>query len=114
MGLDRIVLAMQDGGVPGLPAPVLVVVVGTQPHDVAERLTVANALREAGLRVRPDGSPRKLGRQLEGAAKLGARWAVIVGEELTRGAVILRDLADGSQREVPLEEVAAAIRAGDV
>jgi histidyl-tRNA synthetase len=113
VGLDRIVLAMQDGGVPGLPAPVLVVVVGTQPDDVPERLTVANALREAGLRVRPDGSPRKLGRQLESAAKLGARWAVIVGEELTRGAVILRDLADGSQREVPLEDVAAAIRSGD-
>ncbi len=113
VGLDRIVLAMQDGGVPGLPAAVLVVVVGTQPDDVPERLTVANALREAGLRVRPDGSSRKLGRQLESAAKLGARWAVIVGEELTRGAVILRDLADGSQREAPLEEVAAAIRGGD-
>jgi histidyl-tRNA synthetase len=113
MGLDRIVLAMQDGGVPGQPTPVLVVVVGTELDDAAERLTVANALREAGLRVRPDGSARKLGRQLEGAAKLGARWAVIVGEELTRGAVILRDLADGSQREVPLEEVAAVIRGGD-
>jgi histidyl-tRNA synthetase len=110
VGLDRIVLAMTEGGSPGLPAPALAVVVGTQAGDVAERLVVANALREAGLRVRPDGSERKLGRQLEAAAKLGARWAVIVGEELTRGAVILRDLADGSQQEVPLSEVAAATR----
>ncbi len=113
VGLDRIVLAMAEGGIPGLPAPALAVVVGTQAGDVAERLVVANALREAGLRVRPDGSERKLGRQLEAAAKLGARWAVIVGEELTRGAVILRDLADGSQQEVPLSEVAAATRADD-
>jgi histidyl-tRNA synthetase len=89
------------------------VVVGTDPGDVAERLIVAGALREAGLRVRPDGSERKLGRQLEAAAKLGARWAVIVGEELTRGAVVLRDLADGSQRETALDEVAATVRAGD-
>jgi histidyl-tRNA synthetase len=110
LGLDRIVLAMADRGVPGRPAPVLLVVVGTRPDDVAERLIVAGALREAGLRVRPDGSERKLGRQLEAAAKLGARWAVIVGEELTRGSVILRDLSDGTQREVLLSEVAQAVR----
>jgi histidyl-tRNA synthetase len=36
---------------------------------------------------------------------------VIVGEELTRGAVILRDLADGSQQEIPLDQVATATRA---
>jgi histidyl-tRNA synthetase len=108
VGLDRVVLATVERGVPGEPAPALVAVVGTQSDDVAERLLVAGALRDAGLRVRPDGSDRKLGRQLESAAKLGARWAVIVGEELTRGAVVLRDLADGSQQEIPLDEVASA------
>jgi histidyl-tRNA synthetase len=74
---------------------------------------VAGALREAGIRVRPDGSERKLGRQLESAAKVGARWAVIVGEELTRGAVVLRDLADGTQREVRLDEVAPTTRSDE-
>jgi histidyl-tRNA synthetase len=110
LGLDRIVLAMADGGVPGRPAAALVVVVGTRPDDVAERLIVAGALREAGLRVRPDGSDRKLGRQLASAAKLGARWAVIVGQELTRGVVVLRDLAEGTQRQVPLDGIASAVR----
>jgi histidyl-tRNA synthetase len=110
LGLDRVVLGMAQRGVPGEPMPALVAVVGTQPDDVAERLLVAGALRESGLRVRPDGSDRKLGRQLEAAAKVGARWAVIVGQELTRGAVVLRDLADGSQREVALDQVASATR----
>jgi histidyl-tRNA synthetase len=110
LGLDRVVLAMGRSGMPGDPAPALVAVVGTRPDDQAERLIVAGRLRELGLRVRPDGSERKLGRQLESAAKLGARWAVIVGEELTRGAVMLKDLADGTQREVPLDTVAGAIR----
>lgn len=112
IGVDRVVLAMEAQGVPGQPAPALAVVVGTDPGDVAERLVVASALRDAGLRVRPDGSDRRLGRQLEAAAKLGARWAVIVGEELTRGAVVLRDLADGTQREVPLDQVADVTRSG--
>jgi histidyl-tRNA synthetase len=110
LGLDRVVLAMGQSGIPGDPASALVVVVGTRPDDHAERLTVASQLREQGLRVRPDGSGRKLGRQLEAAAKLGARWAVIVGEELTRGAVIVRDLAAGEQQELPLAEVARALR----
>jgi histidyl-tRNA synthetase len=108
VGMDRVVLAAVQRGVPGEPAPALLAVVGTRPDDVPERLLVAGALREAGLRVRLDGSDRKLGRQLEAAAKVGARWAVIVGEELTRGAVVLRDLADASQQELPLDEVAAA------
>jgi histidyl-tRNA synthetase len=114
LGLDRVVLAMAQQGIPGEPSPALVAVVGTQPGDVAERLLVAGALREAGLRVRPDGSDRKLGRQLEAAAKVGARWAVIVGEELTRGAVVLRDLADGSQREIALDQVASATRGNSI
>jgi histidyl-tRNA synthetase len=58
--------------------------------------------------VRPDGSSRKLGRQLESAAKAGAGWAVIVGEAAD-GQVILRDLRAGEQSEVPLESVAAEV-----
>jgi histidyl-tRNA synthetase len=70
---------------------------------------VASVLREAGLRVRPDGSSRKLGKQLESAAKAGAGWAVILGEELADGRVRLRNLAAGEQREMSLESVANEI-----
>lgn len=110
LGMDRVILAMGHSGMPGEPTPALVVVVGTQPNDHAERLVIASSLRDQGLRVRPDGTDRKLGRQLESAAKLGARWAVIVGEELTRGAVMLKDLAEGTQREIGLDAVATEIR----
>ncbi|HET7636483.1 MAG TPA: histidine--tRNA ligase [Candidatus Limnocylindria bacterium] len=108
IGLDRTILAMVEQDV-ALPEPrPLVAVVGATP-DLIARLRVASALRDAGLPVRPDGSSRKLGKQLESAAKAGARWAVIVGDELGRGAVVLRDLRVGEQRELPLGEVAAVI-----
>ena len=108
LGLDRTILAMQEQDVP-LPAqPSLVAVVGAT-DDLAARLAAAVSLRNAGLRVRPDGSRRKLGKQLESAAKAGAGWAVIVGDEGARGAVVLRDLAAGEQRELPLDQVAAAV-----
>ena len=112
LGIDRTVLAVAARGdaVPGRP---LVAVVSADPDAFEPRLRVAGTLRDAGLRVRPDGSARKLGRQLESAAKLGARWAVIVGEELERGNVTLRDLSSGEQRETTLADAVAAIRVPD-
>ena len=109
VGLDRTVIAMADQGVEPLPAGPVVAVLGTG-GDHANRLRVAAILRDAGLAVRPDGSPRKLGKQLEAAARTGAGWAVIVGEELARGEVALKDLATGAQRTVALAEVGPAIR----
>jgi histidyl-tRNA synthetase len=109
LGIDRTLLAAEEQGVV-VPAPApLVAVVSSDPEAFAERLRVAGELRSAGLRVRVDGSARKLGKQLDSASRLGARWAVILGEERASGSVILRDLAAGEQREVPLGEVAAAI-----
>ncbi len=108
LGLDRTVMAMQEQDVPLRVPPPLVAVVGAT-DDLAARLAAAVSLRDAGLRVRPDGSRRKLGKQLESAAKAGAGWAVIVGDEGASGGVVLRDLAAGEQRELPLDQVAPAI-----
>ncbi|HSK94261.1 MAG TPA: histidine--tRNA ligase [Candidatus Angelobacter sp.] len=109
LGLDRTIIAMAEQEV-ALPAPgPLVAVVGVVA-DHADRLRVAAVLREAGLAVRPDGSSRKLGKQLEAAAKAGATWAVIIGEELARGQLGLKDLSTGEQETVALGEVAARLR----
>ena len=108
IGLDRTLLALEEQGAkPPRPSP-LVVVVGTG-DDHAERLRVATRLREAGVRVRPDTSARKLGKQLESAAKLGAEWAVIVGEELAGGQVGLKDLGSGQQETLGIAEAAVRI-----
>ncbi len=109
MGIDRTAIALDEQGV-AAPAPApLVAVLSADPETFEPRLRVATALRDAGLRVRVDGSSRKLGKQLESAAKLGAKWAVIVGQDLERGSVILRDLAAGEQHELPLADVPTSI-----
>jgi histidyl-tRNA synthetase len=108
IGIDRVLLALEEQDVEPPPARPLVAVVGTG-DDHADRLRVAAILREAGIAVRPDGSGRKLGKQLEAAAKAGAGWAVIIGDELTRGQVGLKDLASGEQVSVRPEEVAGRI-----
>ncbi len=108
VGLDRTVQAMSEQGIEPMSRPPLVAVVGTG-DDHAARLRVAGLLRDAGVATRPDGSARKLGKQLEAASKAGARWAVIVGDELERDEVGLKDLDSGEQRAVPVAELAAAV-----
>ncbi|MGZ8562557.1 MAG: histidine--tRNA ligase [Candidatus Limnocylindria bacterium] len=109
IGIDRTVLALEEQGAePPAGAPLVAVV--SAEGSLATRLRVAAQLRDAGLRVRADGSTRKLGKQLESAAKLGARYAVILSAGSDR--VILRDLDGHEQREMPLDEVVAAIGSG--
>jgi histidyl-tRNA synthetase len=102
IGLDRVLLALQAAGAPtGDEQAPLAVVVGSEPGDTATRLRIATDLRGAGLSARAELGTRKLGKQLEAAARDGAHFAVIVGEELDDGHVQLRDLEAGTQRAVP-------------
>ncbi len=107
VGLDRVLLALEQAGVaPTLePAPVAVVV-GSDPADTVTRLRIATELRGAGLAVRAELGQRKLGKQLEAAARDGAHFAVILGDELGGGHVQLRDLEAGTQRPVAVSGLA--------
>ncbi|HET9851506.1 MAG TPA: histidine--tRNA ligase [Candidatus Limnocylindrales bacterium] len=111
LGLDRVLLALreQGGGAGEIDAPEeapVAVVVGSDPEDTVARLRVATDLRAAGLAARAELGKRKLGKQLEAAARDGAHFAVILGDELAGGHVQLRDLEAGTQRPVELANLA--------
>jgi histidyl-tRNA synthetase len=107
LGLDRVLLALEAAGVtPVVEAPPVAVVVGSDPADTVTRLRIATELRAAGLAVRAELGPRKLGKQLEAAARDGAHFAVIIGDELAGGHVQLRDLEAGTQRATPVAGLA--------
>jgi histidyl-tRNA synthetase len=112
LGLDRTVLALaEDGALPvAASAPRLAAyVTSADPGATATRLEIVTGLRSAGLASRADLGTRRLGRQLEQAARENAHFAVIVGDELAQGQVQLRDLEAGTQREVPLADLAKEI-----
>jgi len=112
VGLDRVVLALAAEDVAALPEPrPLAVVVGADPAATADRLRIATDLRATGLRVRAELTARKLGKQLESAARDHAHFAVILGDELAGGQVQLRDLEAGSQQLVPLVDLARKLAA---
>jgi histidyl-tRNA synthetase len=107
LGLDRVLLALEEVGAETVTeAPPLAVIAGADPADTVSRLRVASLLRAEGLSVRAELAPRKLGRQLETASKEHAHFAVIIGDELTEGNVQLKDLEAGTQRLVPLADLA--------
>ena len=113
LGLDRVVLALAEQGQAAASAVgPTAIVVGADAEDTATRLRLATDLRAAGLAVRADLAPRKLGRQLEGAARDGAHFAVIVGDELAHGQVQVRDLQAGTQRSANVADLARDLSRG--
>ena len=106
IGLDRLILALADGGVPAVPEQgPLAVVVGADPAATAERLRIATDLRAAGISARAELGQRRLGKQLEAAAKEHAHFAIILGDELADGQVQLKDLDAGTQRLIGLADL---------
>ena len=83
------------------PRAVAVVPVGDGAEIAALKLT--QTLRRAGFAA-DLGYSGNLGRRLKRADRIGARVAVIIGEdELARGAAMVRDLDTGDQSEVALD-----------
>ena len=111
IGLDRLILALSEQGSAAgatTEAPT-VVVVGADPDATADRLRIATDLRAAGIAARADLARRKLGKQLEAAAREHAHFAVIVGDELAAGEVQIRDLPAGTQKPVAAADLAREV-----
>jgi len=110
IGIDRLILALAETGAAEPPEPPTVaVVVGSDPADTTGRLRLATDLRAAGIAARADLGHRKLGKQLEAAARDHAHFAVILGDEAASGEVGLRDLPAGTQKLVPIGDLAREI-----
>ncbi len=107
-GLDVLHEALRQQGVDLGGEPVAdVYVVSGEPDDGADRIQLAEPLRDAGFSVAVDYSARPLDRQLESAVKHGAKVALIRGTEEARGGnVIVRDLTKKEQR---VTRLAAAV-----
>jgi histidyl-tRNA synthetase len=107
-GIERVLLLLEDGVLPAREPLVFVAGVGEGGGERARDL--ARTLRAAGLRVEAPYGTGSLRSQLRRADRHLAAVTVIAGEdEAGRGAVTVRRMRDGLQREVPIPGLAAAI-----
>ncbi|MEJ0018140.1 MAG: histidine--tRNA ligase [Acetobacteraceae bacterium] len=97
-GVERLAMLLPDP--PRLPAPVAVVPVGDTAEAAA--LQVLQALRGAGIRAEM-AYRGNLRRRMERANRIGARAAVVIGDDdIARGVAQVKDLATGEQEAVAL------------
>ncbi|UCD75230.1 MAG: histidine--tRNA ligase [Phycisphaerales bacterium] len=101
-------LILEDRGLLGeteeyLPRPDVFVISALDDDGGQMRKLVAD-LRRSGLHARHSyRATKNVGKLLGEAGKVRARFAVILGKELEDGAVALKDLESGDQREVKVE-----------
>src|ERR1700723_2191361 len=101
IGSDRAILSIQEGGnaprIGGLAAYIAWMGEASYPTAV----NIAGKLRAAGLSVELPPEEMKFKKSLGLADKLGARYALIIGEdELASGTYTLKRLADAEQQKL--------------
>lgn len=108
VGFDRVLLALERGGLAPAPAKELsayVVPIGEAARGRA--FALAAELRRAGVRLDVDLMRRGPSKCLDHANAVGARRVVLLGsKELERGVATVKDMRSGEQREVALAALA--------
>ncbi|MDX2031527.1 MAG: histidine--tRNA ligase [Blastocatellia bacterium] len=111
-GLDRMVMSIPEDEAARLRASdnpdLFVVFMGPAARD--HSLSLARDLRLAGLSVLLEFEDRKMKKAMTAAAKSGARYALIVGDnEVASGRYGLKNLASGEQEMLTAAEIATKL-----
>lgn len=106
LGMDRILLAAVGQDEAGVRTAVDVYFVALGAEAARAALRLATALRRRGVGADLDLAGRALKGQMKDAARSGARWAVILGEEeLASRSATVKDLDTGEQTDVAFEDL---------
>jgi len=112
IGIERTILNLkkENIAVPVLPGlKVLMTNVGEEARD--ESMKIAAMLRREGISAASTAGGKSLKAQLRQANSLGVRYAIIIGEdEIKTGTVTVRDMADSSQKTIPLGDLPSFLR----
>lgn len=109
IGIERLLLAMgplEKGSAPA--GGVFMATIGEAVYMEAFKL--ADKVRLSGVACGIDHGARSLKSQMRSADKMGARFTVIIGDdEITKGAVVLRDMTTKEQSEVAFDKLAEEV-----
>ncbi len=112
MSIERLLLALEaeSASLDNADAlDVYVVSLGVTAKDRA--FEVLQQLRSAGIRSDMDYMDRKMKAQMKSADRLHAKWVAVIGEdEVENNVVQLKNMAEGSQQSVSVDEMIGFIQ----
>jgi histidyl-tRNA synthetase len=113
IGEDRLILSLLEAGKGGAAQGRDVFVAWMGEKAQATAIAAAQKLRAEGFRVEIPPVEQKFGKALGQADKLGARYALILGEdEVASGQWSIKTLADGSQAKMSEMEFLEMLKKG--
>lgn len=111
IGLERLLLALEmQNLIPAPKAQKRVYIAALGEDAVAEGFKIQEELRGLGVLTDMDLQGRSLKGQMKQAGKLDSQFTVIIGSnEMEKGAAAVKNMADGTQKDIPFAEVAGYI-----
>ena len=80
-------------------------------EEYKKAFVTANELRSGGIKAELDHEGRSLKAQFKYADKIGAKYVAVIGsDELNRGEVSLKNMADGETKSVKFEDLSAVLK----
>ena len=112
MGMERVLIALEKQELlPKATDDLDVFAVVPDEKDLPKAFSLVNKLREAGVSADLDSMGRSFKAQMKQANRLAAKKVIILGaDELSRGAVVLKNMADSKQEEVAMDKLLTAIQ----
>ncbi len=106
MGLERLLIAMEESGIPFPEAPKCnLSIVSAGENALLKALELSAELRAQGYSVNIDTVGRSIKAQMKYANKINSEFTVVIGDnELENGTAMLKCMEDGTQTEVSLED----------
>jgi len=108
MGVERMIAALEANGVTAdqFASKPAVFIVSLGEAALKENMLLAQMLRQRGIACEMELADRKVKAQMKRANKNGAEQVIIRGDtELEKGIFVLKDMNEGTQREVELPEL---------
>jgi histidyl-tRNA synthetase len=110
IGTDRVILSLEQAGVGQKTGAIDVYLAWMGAAAYPAAVALARKLRQQGIAVEVPAGEMKFGKSLGLADRLGARYAVILGEdELASGQFTVKNLTDGEQKKLVEAELVAYI-----
>ena len=109
VGVERLISLLPEGK--GFAHPLYLFVAALGEEGYKEAFKLVNRLHLQGIRAELDYEGKSLKSQMRRADKLKARFTLILGgDELKKGTVVLRNMGDKSQEEIPIEGLIQALK----